>query len=293
MSILNITPNSDKLDSNILRTFIAISDTGSFTKGADRIFRSQSAVSLQIKRLEEILGKPVFERRSHGIVLSPVGEKLRPIAQRIINSLDSAIGELRTDALTGSIRIGIPDEYGETLLPKVIAEFSRKHPLVEIEVRCSFSAGFPGLLAQDELDIAVYAVETPIKKRVSLLRKEKTYWVSSKNHSAHEQDPIPIALFDRACWWRDQALEALEQMGRRYRVVYTSESVTGVMAAISAGVAVGLLSENTLRKDMTILSRIHGFPKMPQSALVIDFRNQTNASLSLAMTDVIRNAFKC
>jgi DNA-binding transcriptional LysR family regulator len=292
MSILNITSNTDKLDSDLLRTFIAISNTGSFTKGADRIYRSQSAVSLQIKRLEEILGQRVFERRSRGVLLTPTGEKLRPIAQRIINTLDTTIGELRVGALTGSIRIGIPDEYGETILPEVIAVFARKHPQIEIEVHCGFSANFPKALARHEIDLAVYAVELPINKGMSLLRKEVTQWVTSKNHLAHEQDPIPVALFDRDCWWRDRALEALEKSGRRYRVVYTSESVMGVMAAISAGVAVGLLSESTLRDDLNNLTRAHGFPKMPQSALVLDCRGNTKTSLSQAMAAVIKQSFK-
>ena len=292
MSISNITSSKNKLDSDLLRTFVAISDTGSFTKGADRIYRSQSAVSLQIKRLEGILGQPVFERRSRSIVLTPIGEKLRPIAQRIVNTLDTTIGELRADALTGSIRIGIPDEYGETILPEVIAVFARKHPQVEIEVRCGFSASFPKALARDEIDLAVYAVEAPVEKGMLLLRKEKTHWVTAKNHLAHEQEPTPVALFDRACWWRDRALEALEKSGRRYRVVYTSESVLGVMAAISAGVAVGLLSESTLRDDLNILTHAHGFPKMPQSSLVLDYRGSTETSLSQAMTAVIKQAFK-
>lgn len=292
MRNINITSSADKLDSDLLRTFIAISDTGSFTKGAERIYRSQSAVSLQIKRLEETLGQSVFERRSRGVVLSPIGEKLRPIAQRIINTLDSTMDELRGNALMGSIRIGIPDEYGETILPEVIAVFARKHPQVEIEVRCSFSASFPRALERDEIDLAVYAAETPIKKGMSLLRKDGTHWVASKNHLVHEQDPVPVALFDRACWWRDRALEALEKSGRRYRVVYTSESVMGVMAAISAGVAVGLLSESTLRDDLVILSRAHGFPKMPPSALVLDCRGNKESSLSQAMTAVIKQAFK-
>ena len=291
MSISNIFPGADKLDSDLLRTFIAIQESGSFTKGADRIFRSQSAVSLQMKRLEEILGQAVFERRAHGVVLTPVGEKLKPIARRVINTLDAAVGELRAESLTGSIRIGIPDEYGETVLPQVIAEFSRLHPRAEIAVRCSFSASFPEALKSDELDLAVYTVDTPMEKNMTLLRKERTYWVTSKYHAAHEQDPVPVALFDRACWWRDRALEVLEESKIRYRVVYTSESVAGVAASISAGVAVGLLSENTLRDDLKILKTAQGFPRMPVSALVLESRSDKTGPLHDAMTSVIKQAF--
>jgi DNA-binding transcriptional LysR family regulator len=291
MRITNDMPGTEKLDSDLLRTFIAIADSGSFTKGADRIYRSQSAVSLQIKRLEEILGDRVFERQARGVSLTPVGEKLRPVAQRIVNILDVTIGELRKDALEGSIRIGIPDEYGETLLPEVIGGFARNHPRVEVAVRCGFSASFPDALARDEIDLAVYSVESPVPGS-TLLRREKTFWVVSKNHSVHEQDPVPVALFDRACWWRDQALEALDSSEKRYRVVYTSESVTGVMAAISAGVAVGLLGESSLRDDLMVLPADKGFPVMPQSALVLESRNGAGSPVLEAMVVAICQAFK-
>lgn len=291
MSISNTLPGAEKLDSDLLRTFIAISDTGSFTKGADRIYRSQSAVSLQIKRLEAILGQPVFKRHARGVVLTHIGENLRPVAQRIIDTLDSTLGELRASGLNGSIRIGIPDEYGETILPQVIAEFARDHPQVEVNVQCGFSAGFPEALKHNDLDLAVYATESLIKGTM-VLRQEKTHWVTSKNHLAHEQDPIPIALFDRACWWRDRTIEALESSGRRYKVIYTSESVTGVMAAISAGVAVGVMSEGTLREDLTILSSTDGFPELPQSTLILSCGDNAQSSLSEAMTSAIRQAFQ-
>jgi DNA-binding transcriptional LysR family regulator len=287
----NVIIGADKLDSDLLRTFIAIADSGSFTKGADRIYRSQSAVSLQIKRLEEILGERVFERQARGVSLTPIGEKLRPVAQRIVSILDVTIGELRKDALEGSIRIGIPDEYGETLLPEVIGGFARNHPRVEVAVRCGFSTSFPDALARDEIDLAVYAVESP-KRGTTLLRREKTFWVGSRYHSVHEQDPVPVALFDRACWWRDQALEALDSSEKRYRVVYSSESVTGVLAAISAGVAVGLLGESSLRDDLMVLPADNGFPTMPQSALVLESRNGAGSSVLEAMVLAIRQAFK-
>lgn len=291
MSISNSPISTNQLDSDLLRTFIAITESGSFTQGANRISRSQSAVSLQMKRLEEILGQAVFVRRSRGIALTTTGEKLHPIARQIVNTLDTAIGQLRVDALTGSIQLGIPDEYGTTVLPDVIARFTRNHPQVEIEVQCGFSAKFPDALARKKLDIAVYAVESPVKG-AEVLRKEATHWVASTKHLVHAQDPVPIALFDRACWWRDTALEALDRSGKRYRVVYTSESVTGVLAAISAGVAVGLLSESSLSDDKRVLTKADGFPKLPHSALVLEHRGSAESPLLAAMILAIKQAFK-
>lgn len=290
MSNLNIYNDTEKLDSELLRTFLAVADSGSFSRGATRIFRSQSAVSLQIKQLENILGQAVFQRHARGVALTSTGEKLRPAAQKVVTLLDETIGDLRTYPLQGSIRIGIPDEYGHSVLPGVIAQFARNHPRVELSVRCSFSTDFPEALARGEIDLAVHAVESPAKN-MQLLKKEKTYWVTSKYHSIHEQTPVPIALFDRACWWRDSALEALEKAGKPYHVVFSSESVTGICAAITAGVAVGVVGEDSLCDDFRILTSRDTFPRMPGSSLIIECREGANKSISLAMSQAIKDAF--
>jgi len=286
---MNISSTS-KLDSELLRTFLAVAETGSFSKGATRIFRSQSAVSLQIKQLENVLGQTVFQRHARGVALTATGEKLRLTAQKVVTLLDKSFGELKSNPLKGSIRVGIPDEFGETFLAEMIAQFVRNYPQVDLTVRCSFSANFPEALAGDEIDLAVFAVESPSDDML-LLRSEKTYWVTSKNHLVHEQDTIPIALFDRACWWRDWALEALESSDRPYQVVFTSESVMGITAAISAGVAVGLIGESSLRDDFMILSSKDGLPEMPDSALVLKCRDGVSNSVSLAMSNAIIEAF--
>jgi DNA-binding transcriptional LysR family regulator len=292
MSLTDSLIGPGKLDSDLLRTFLTIAEAGSFTKGAARVYRSQSAVSLQIKRLEALLGSPVFERHARGVVLSPSGERLRPQALRVIELLDRAQSELSSTRLAGSLRVGIPDEYGETVLPQVIARFAQQHPLVELAVRCGFSADFPAALEQRELDVAVYALEEPAAD-APVIKREQALWVTSGQHLAEEQDPLPVALFDRACWWRDRATEALERAGRRYRVAYTSESVAGVKAAIAAGAAVGVLAEGFIGQDLRALSEGDGFPKMPDSALVLACRKGAPTPLTAAMTEAITQAFDC
>jgi len=291
MSFTNTSPQPGQLDSELLRTFLAIAQTGSFSKGAERIFRSQSAVSLQIKRLEGLLGRPLFERHARGVELTSTGEKLQPLAQRVVDLLDSSIGELRSDTLVGSLRLGIPDEFSSAILPDIIARFARDHPQVELAVRCGFSADFPEALANAELDLAVHAVETA-PRSAPILLKERTLWVGARRHAAHELDPLPVALFDRACWWRDRAIEALESRGRAYRVVYSSESVAGVAAAIEAGAAVGLLGESSLTRDLHEVPKSAGLPDMPESLLVLDSRPGAVSPAQQAMNDAITEAFE-
>jgi len=290
MSNSNIFAGTAKLDSELLRTFLAVAESGSFSKGAVRIFRSQSAVSLQVKQLEDILGHRVFQRQARGVKLTPIGEQLRPTAQKVVGLLDETIGQLRSSPLQGSIRIAIPDEYGDSLLPGVIAQFARNHPQVELSVRCSFSADFSEALARNEIDLAVHAVEAP-GNNMQILRKEKTYWVTSNNHMIHQQNPVPVALFDRDCWWRDRALEALSKSGKRHQIIFSSESVTGITAAVCAGVAVGMVGENSLRDDFRILSAKDGFPAMQDSILVLEHREGISGAVSPAMSRAIKSAF--
>jgi DNA-binding transcriptional LysR family regulator len=277
-----------KLDSELLRTFLAIAGSGSFSRGAERIFRSQSAASLQMKKLEAVLGQPVFERHARGVVLTSTGERLQPVAQRVIDMIDTVVGELRSDGLQGHIRMGVPDEHGETVLPKAIARFTRDHPQVELSVRCSLSAEFPTALARGELDLAVHAAQA-VPSGARILRREKTLWVGSRFHPVHERDPLPVALFDRACWWREEAIKALE--GRRHRLIYTTESVAGMTAAIEAGAAVGLLGESSIRPSMRILSQADGFAELPPSIWVLEPGPGAGSEARTAMMRAITDAF--
>ena len=282
---------SARLDSDLLRTFLQVSATGSFSKAAARIDRSQSAVSLQMKQLESLLGQSLFERHGRGVRPTAIAMRLRPVALQVVGLLDQATAELSSSALRGSLRIGIPDEYADSLLPNVIAEFARANPGVELVVRCSFSAGFADALENDELDIAVHALASP-PSSMRVLKRDKTCWVASRQHRVHEREPLPIALFDRACWWRDIALAALESTGREYREVFSSESVAGISAAVASGVAVALVGEDALRDEFVRLTAQQGFPEMPESVLVLQVREGVDSELSRAMCSLIETSFR-
>jgi DNA-binding transcriptional LysR family regulator len=281
---------AERLDSDLLRTFLIVAETGSVTHGGDRLLRTQSATSLRIKRLEDAIGQRLFERHGRGMRLTVAGEKLLPAAQRVVALLDATIADLRSDRLTGSLRIGIPDELGATMLPGVLARFAALHPDVEVSVRCGFSAEFPRALRRRELDLAVYATEHP-EENTRLLARERTVWAASRNHAVHERDPLPVALFDRDCWWRQQAIDALERRRRRYRVVFTSESLAGIAAAITSGIAVGMLADSTVTSAMRRLAGKDGFPALPPSSLVLGFRPDAPAALGQAMADAIIDRF--
>lgn len=280
----------ENLDSDLLRTFVAVAETGSVTRGAARIYRSQSATSLQIKRLEVVLGQPVFERHGRGVVLSDTGRRLLPVAQDVTARLDAVLRDICEDAVTGKLRVGIPDDHGRAKLAQIIATFSRHHPKVELDVVCALSADFPNALDKGALDLAIYEVEHP-KPHEEVLLEDPTCWVSSAHRLFPADECLPVALFDHACWWRDAALRSLNQRGKPYRIVYSSQSVSGVIAAVEAGIAVGLLGRSSLHAGLSVIGRTLGLDPTPASKLVMATGGTEETDPQSAMKAAIRSAY--
>ena len=279
------------LDSELLRTFLAVAGTGSITEGARVIGRSQSATSLQIMRLEEVVGRPVFDRTGRGVSLSQTGERLLPVAKEVTGRLDVALREITADGLRGRLRLAIPDDHGQVKLAAILGAFVQSHPQVELEVTCSISTEFPEMIAKGQLDLAVYEVETP-QSFEEVIYEDPTCWVCAHHQSMPDQAPVPVALFDRACWWRDAAIAALETSGRPYRIVFSSQSVAGVTAAVEAGIAIGLLGRSSIGPHMRTLGEQDGFGETPVSRLVIGTFAGADKDLVATMSSAIRLAFQ-
>ena len=280
----------ESLDSDLLRTFVAVADAGSVTDGAARIYRSQSATSLQIKRLEAILGQPVFERHGRGVILSETGRRLLPVAQEVTARLDAVQRDISQNAVSGKLRLGVPDDHGRAKLAGIIAAFTRHHPKVELEVTCALSTGFPDALDRGLLDLAIYEVERP-SQHEEVLFEDPTCWMSSAHRDFSDDEILPVALFDHACWWRDAAIASLEARGKPYRIAYSSQSVSGVIAAVEAGIAIGLLGRSSLHSGLSVVGKNLSFGNTPASKLVMGAGGTQNAGPQDAMKEAIRAAF--
>lgn len=276
------------LDSDLLRTFLAIVEAGSVTGGAERIHRSQSATSLQLKQLEEVVGEPLVVRHGRGVIPTPAGDRLLPAARQVTGMLDAALASFRTDELIGRLRIGIAEEVAREVLADVLAAFCRDHPRMELEVHCALGDGFGDSLARGKLDMAVY--ENPeIGPGQQRLRTGRLQWMASRHHDAARRDPLPVAVFDRSCWWRDVALADLSAAGRAYRMVFTSENASGVRAAVVSGMAVALMSGSEANADLVSLKDIA--PPRP-SYLVLVVAPRTRGAAVEALSEAIQNALK-
>ena len=281
--------SSQRLDTDLLRTFLTVAKHGNVTRGAEALHRTQSAVSVQIKRLEESLAARLFRREPRGVSLTEAGERLRAAAERIVGDLDETVQTFRADPTGGLVRVGIPEEYGAEVLPTVLADFSARFPAVEVFVRCGFSVEFPEAIRRGELDLAVFADCRRFGQSDTLIQ-DPMVWVASRPYRCRDEEPVPLALFDRACAWRDVTIQALENANQPYRIVFSSESTAGIKAAIATGLAVGVLARSTLESSMLVLGREHGLPPLPDSALFL--LRGSDGSLAIdAMAAAIESGF--
>ncbi|MCW2308101.1 LysR substrate-binding domain-containing protein [Rhodobium gokarnense] len=250
------------LDLDQLRTFLAIADSGSFTQAASNIHRTQSAVSMQMRRLEDKIGKPLFVRDGRNVRLSEDGDKLIPFARRLLRLNDETLAAFNDDELSGRVCIGTPDDYAERFLPEILARFARSNPRVEVCVVCDESDELAKRVRAGELDMAIVThCEDTMGSEV--FRREPLFWIAAKHHDTEADDPLPLALGAPSCTWRKTAMATLEGIDRPYRLVYSSRNTTALMSTVQAGLAVSVIAESALRPGVKILGPAEGFPPLP------------------------------
>ena len=259
---------AETLDAELLRTFTAIVDTGSFTAAADRVHRTQSAVSMQMKRLEELLGRPLFQRQGRGAVLTPDGELLLGHARRILAAHRETLDLFREAELEGELTLGTPDDYVNTFLPGILTRFAETHPRIHVNVVCEGSSSLEARLAEGQVDLALVTLGHGDDSGVVVYR-EGAVWVTSASHDTQHQVPLPLALFQPGCMFRRWALEHLSSLGRPFRVAYSSVSVAGLVAAVRGGLAVSVLARNSVVEGMRILEEDDGFPALPNYEIAL------------------------
>jgi DNA-binding transcriptional LysR family regulator len=247
---------------------VTIADTGSFTRTASEVHRTQSAVSMQMRRLEERIGKPLFEKDGRTNRLTDDGEKLLNYARRMIRLNREILAAFDDASLEGHIRIGTPDDYADRFLPEIMARFSRSNPRVELSVVCEPTPGLRDHIRNGNLDIAI-VTHNEEKGPSEIVRTEPLLWVTSANHNVHEQTPLPVAFGRPTCVWRRAGTDVLEQMGRDYRVLFSSFSATVITAAVLSGLAVSVLAECALRPGMRVLTEADGFGELPECRIGI------------------------
>ena len=280
-----------RLDSELLRTFLAVSDTGSFTLAAGSVGRTQSAVSLQIKRLEEMLGEALFSRGSRGVELTHSGRELLIHARRIVALLDETAVAFRAPPLDGPVRIGLPEEYGHAVLGRALHAFVSRHPNVDVTARYGRSSENLARLGKDELDLAV-VFDWQEGPDGEVLMVDPTVWTTSEIYLMHERSPLPVALYTNSGWCTDFALQSLEGRGVAYRTVYTSDTSGGLRLAVASGLAVAPLSRSNIPAGCRELTAADGFGQIDASRVVLHRGTPASGGAIDGMAEAIREAFR-
>ncbi|MDM7850265.1 LysR family transcriptional regulator [Pseudochrobactrum kiredjianiae] len=254
------------LDLDQLRTFLLIAETGSFTKTADSVFRTQSAISMQIRRLEERIGNPLFSRDGRTLQLTPHGEKLLTYARRLLELNHETITSFRTDKLQANIRVGLPDLYLEHMVEDALHPIFRDYPAVETIIQCEPTDALIDHIRRGALDLALI-VQPAGQKRSEVLNSSRFVWVTSAENSPHEEAVLPLAMNRPNCSWRKILTDALNTLQREYRIALSTTSTRSIAMAVRSGSAITILPENMVGSGMRILTEEDGFPKLPACSL--------------------------
>lgn len=241
-------------DALTLECFIAVSETGSFTRAADKVARTQSAVSQQITKLENQIGKLLFTR-SRQLSLTSDGEVFLTYAKKIVQLNRDAMDRFKHPELQGAVRFGLPEDFASVFLSDVLSEYASLHPRIMLNVECDLTLNLFSRFKKKEFDLVLVKMNRPEDFPNGMdVWSETLEWVGQKNSiSLDEDQPVPLVLSPQPCVYRARAIHALEKMQRKWRIVFSSHSYTGTVAAVKAGMGITVLPRNMVPKDLQMI----------------------------------------
>lgn len=252
------------LDLDLLRTLVAIAETGNFSAAANAVFRTPSAVSMQVKKMEETLDRPLFVRDSRSVRLTEDGERVLTHARRMLALDQEFRAELDPSALRGEVRLGVPDDVADQFLPSMLRRFACSHPGVQVNAMVANTGPMMAMVAERRLDLAIITrLPSQAEQRpLEVLHREQLVWAGCRNGVAHELDPLPVSVWDSTCAWRKAGLEGLEAQGREYRIALESGHLSGQRAAVLADLAVAPIPLSALGGDVVEVPAGSGLPQL-------------------------------
>lgn len=286
---------SQALDIDLLRTFTVIAEVRALSRAANRVGRTQSALSQQMKRLEEIVDQPLFQRTGRGVVLTNPGERLLVHAQRILRLHDEAMADLRGSGLSGSIRFGCPDDYAAVFLPSLMREFARQHPHALVEVVCAPTPRLLEQLDKRAVDLAMISLpnvtasaEAEAEAGDAIIRREQLVWIGYPGLDPAHFEPLPLALSDADTLDHLAARAALERAGRAYRIACASSSLSGLIALVRAGQAFAVITQTAVPPDLAVLPADAALPPLPAVGIAVKCGGPRPSPLAAAFAEHIR-----
>lgn len=257
------------LDLELLRSFVSVVDAGGFTRAGERVHRTQSTVSQQIKRLEDDVGQPLLNRNGKDVTPTEAGERLLSYARRLLALAEEARDMVGRPESEGAVRLGVPEDFAAYRLAKLLAAFSRSHPGLRLDVRADQSANLKRELERGELDLALFKRAAGEKGGIAVW-PERVHWVTSRNHPRDTRTgSVPLIGFPSGCLYRAGAIHALESAGRSWHMAYTSSNLSGIQAAVAAGMGLSILSEMAIQTDHRVLTAKDGFAPIDRTEVAL------------------------
>lgn len=258
------------IDPELLKAFVAVVDCGGFSQAAGRLFRGQSAVSLQIKRLEDQLGTRLLDRSARRVQLTAEGEMIIGQARRILSMHEDLIARAREPELAGVVRLGAPEDFATSRLPRMLASFARSHPRVALEVTCELTLELLARFDAGGLDIALVKQEPATSVQGTRVWREQLVWVSGEPDPPGSSDPLPLVCSPVPCVYRGRATAALDAAGTPWRIAYCCGSLAGNHAAVRAGLGITVLPKDMVPADLFVLDEsAAGLPALKDTEVAL------------------------
>src|SRR4051812_6188994 len=258
------------LDLELLRSFVSVVDAGGFTRAGERVHRTQSTVSQQIKRLEDDVGQPLLNRNGKDVTPTEAGERLLSYARRLLALAEEARDVVARPGSDGAVKLGIPEDFAAYRLAKLLAAFSRAHPALRLDVRADQSLNLKRDIERGDLDLALLKRSAGDTRAAIAAWPEQVYWVTSKTHPINlDGSSLPLIGFPLGCIYRTRAIHALESAGRAWHMAYTSSSLAGIQAAVAAGMGLSILSDMSVQADHRVLTAREGFAPIDHTEVAL------------------------
>jgi DNA-binding transcriptional LysR family regulator len=281
---------SPNMPTDLLRTFVTVIDLGGHTRAADALGRSQPAISLQIKRLEQLVDAKLIVQRGRNFTLTEDGEILAVYARQILRLNDEAMGKFRSTEASGAIRVGLPTDYAVTYLQSMLTQLARTEPDIELEIYCDLSRSLHDALHSDDVDIIVAHTRPGASQYLVRSWREQPIWVTSATGECHLANPIPLATHPDGCEYRNRMVQALTRSEHPWRIAFTSPGIKALQQAVVDGLGVSVMTGKTCIEGMRILDDGDGYPRLDEIKVGLYYKHPRLSQAGLVVVNRLISA---
>ena len=271
-----------------LKTFLAIAQTGSFSRTAELVGRTQSAISLQIKRLEEIVGRPLFYRTNRSVELTSEGVLLLPYAKRMVHLSHEIRSLFEEHEIEGEVRFGAPEDFASFYLPKVLADFAQSHPLTQLSVDCDLTLNLLERFEHGDYDLILVKREPTGHRTGTTVWREPLVWATAEPSMMNDA-VLPLVLAPEPCLYRKRALMVLDKVHRPWRIAYTSPSYAGTLAAVRAGLGMTIMPKHMVPDDLRMVGKSKSLPQLPDAEIALIARRELSKPAKVLAEHIIQS----